>query len=62
MPSAVEEPTTAIEYVINTLKVLVAISPLLVLGYILSSAFESEEAETKKRSKKSDFQLEGHGE
>ena len=39
-----------------------AISPLLVLGYVLLSAFESEEAENRKRNKKSDFNLEGHGE
>ena len=39
-----------------------AISPLLALGYVLISAFESEEAENKKRNKKSDFNLEGHGE
>jgi hypothetical protein len=39
-----------------------AISPLLVLAYILISAFESEEQEEKKRKKKTDFNLEGHAE
>jgi len=41
---------------------LFAISPLLALGYILATAFESEEVENKKRNKKSDFELEGHDE
>lgn len=39
-----------------------AISPLLALGYVLVSAFEPEELEDKKRKKKTDFNLEGHGE
>jgi hypothetical protein len=39
-----------------------AVSPLIVLGYILFSAFEPEEVEVKKRTKKSDFNLEGHAE
>lgn len=43
-------------------QLLFAISPLLVLGYVLISAFEPEEVENKKRNKKSDFNLEGHGE
>ena len=43
-------------------QILFAISPLLVLGYVLLSAFESEEDEQVKRSKKSDFNLEGHAE
>ena len=44
------------------LQIFFALSPLLVLGYILFSAFESEEAENKKRNKKTDFNLEGHAE
>ena len=43
-------------------KVIFAISPLLVLGYVLFSAFENEDAERRKRSKKNDFELEGHSE
>eukprot|EP00521_Asterionellopsis_glacialis_P000906 CAMPEP_0195262344 /NCGR_PEP_ID=MMETSP0706-20130129/9702_1 /TAXON_ID=33640 /ORGANISM="Asterionellopsis glacialis, Strain CCMP134" /LENGTH=61 /DNA_ID=CAMNT_0040316413 /DNA_START=107 /DNA_END=292 /DNA_ORIENTATION=- len=56
------EELTPVDYVINTCKIIFAISPLLALGYILMSAFESEENETKKRNKKTDFELEGHGE
>jgi len=37
-------------------------SPLIALGYVLLSAFESEEAEAVKRKKKGDFELEGHAE
>ena len=43
-------------------QLLFAVSPLLVLAYILISAFESEEQEDRKRNKKSDFNLEGHSE
>ena len=42
-------------------QILVALSPLIALGFILFSAFESPEAEALKRKKKG-FQLEGHGE
>eukprot|EP00980_Cylindrotheca_fusiformis_P011884 scaffold2830_cov131-Cylindrotheca_fusiformis.AAC.5 len=58
---ATDEWTPA-EYVINGLKLLFAVSPLLALGYVLISAFEPEELEDKKRKKKADFNLEGHGE
>ena len=44
------------------LQILFALSPLIVLAYILFSAFESPEAEALKRRKKGDFELEGHGE
>ena len=43
-------------------QIIVAISPLLALAYVLLMAFETEEAENKKRNKKTDFNLEGHGE
>ena len=43
-------------------QLLFAVSPLLVLAYILISAFESDEQEDRKRNKKSDFNLEGHSE
>eukprot|EP00534_Pseudo-nitzschia_fraudulenta_P002941 CAMPEP_0201118724 /NCGR_PEP_ID=MMETSP0850-20130426/2914_1 /ASSEMBLY_ACC=CAM_ASM_000622 /TAXON_ID=183588 /ORGANISM="Pseudo-nitzschia fraudulenta, Strain WWA7" /LENGTH=42 /DNA_ID= /DNA_START= /DNA_END= /DNA_ORIENTATION= len=39
-----------------------ALSPLLVLAYILMTAFESDEAELKKRNKKTDFDMQGHAE
>lgn len=39
-----------------------ALSPLLLLGYILFTAFESEEVENKKRNKKTDFDMAGHAE
>jgi hypothetical protein len=43
-------------------QLLFASTPLLILAYILYSAFESPEAEALKRKKKGDFELEGHGE
>jgi hypothetical protein len=39
-----------------------ALSPLLLLGYILMTAFEDDDAELKKRNKKSDFDMDGHAE
>lgn len=60
--SSSEEPWTPVEYAINGAKLLFAISPLLVLAYILISAFEDETAEDQKRKKKTDFNLEGHAE
>eukprot|EP00550_Attheya_septentrionalis_P010302 CAMPEP_0198289148 /NCGR_PEP_ID=MMETSP1449-20131203/7452_1 /TAXON_ID=420275 /ORGANISM="Attheya septentrionalis, Strain CCMP2084" /LENGTH=58 /DNA_ID=CAMNT_0043987443 /DNA_START=163 /DNA_END=339 /DNA_ORIENTATION=- len=53
---------TVIEYGINTVKIIFAVSPLLVLFYILVSAFESDESENLKRKKKTDFELDGHAE
>ena len=46
---------------LRTLKLLIALSPLIALGYILFTAFESPEAEAKKRKKKG-FELDGHAE
>jgi hypothetical protein len=43
-------------------QLLFAASPLIALAYVLMSAFESEEAEGKKRKKKTDFQMDGHSE
>lgn len=43
-------------------QMIFALSPLLVLGYILATAFESDEQESRKRNKKSDFNMEGHSE
>ena len=45
-----------------TVQLLFAVSPLLVLGYILLSAWEDPEAEEVKRRKKTDFELDGHAE
>eukprot|EP00548_Thalassiothrix_antarctica_P002901 CAMPEP_0194141246 /NCGR_PEP_ID=MMETSP0152-20130528/10682_1 /TAXON_ID=1049557 /ORGANISM="Thalassiothrix antarctica, Strain L6-D1" /LENGTH=62 /DNA_ID=CAMNT_0038839795 /DNA_START=110 /DNA_END=298 /DNA_ORIENTATION=+ len=56
------EANTPLDYAVIALKLLFAASPLIVLGYILLLAFESEEDEGKKRKKRSDFQLEGHAE
>eukprot|EP00547_Thalassionema_nitzschioides_P000098 CAMPEP_0194210494 /NCGR_PEP_ID=MMETSP0156-20130528/8598_1 /TAXON_ID=33649 /ORGANISM="Thalassionema nitzschioides, Strain L26-B" /LENGTH=62 /DNA_ID=CAMNT_0038937847 /DNA_START=124 /DNA_END=312 /DNA_ORIENTATION=+ len=56
------EAETPLDYAIIALKLLFAASPLIVLGYILLMAFESEEDEVQKRRKKSDFNLEGHAE
>eukprot|EP00537_Pseudo-nitzschia_pungens_P003135 CAMPEP_0172356114 /NCGR_PEP_ID=MMETSP1060-20121228/446_1 /TAXON_ID=37318 /ORGANISM="Pseudo-nitzschia pungens, Strain cf. cingulata" /LENGTH=54 /DNA_ID=CAMNT_0013076039 /DNA_START=115 /DNA_END=280 /DNA_ORIENTATION=+ len=47
---------------INGAKMTFALSPLLLLGYILFTAFESEEVEAKKRNKKTDFNMAGHSE
>eukprot|EP00552_Chaetoceros_brevis_P003187 CAMPEP_0197737536 /NCGR_PEP_ID=MMETSP1435-20131217/9566_1 /TAXON_ID=426625 /ORGANISM="Chaetoceros brevis, Strain CCMP164" /LENGTH=61 /DNA_ID=CAMNT_0043326087 /DNA_START=40 /DNA_END=225 /DNA_ORIENTATION=+ len=57
-----EEPTSPATQVINALKILFAVSPLLVLGYVLLTGFDDKDEETAKRSKKTDFQLEGHDE
>jgi hypothetical protein len=43
-------------------QLLFAVSPLLVLAYILLSAWEDPEAEEVKRRKKTDFELDGHAE
>lgn len=62
MPDTSDEPWTPVEWAINGAKMTFALSPLLLLGYILFSAFESEELENKKRNKKSDFSMAGHAE
>jgi hypothetical protein len=43
-------------------QLLFAFSPLIALGYVLMSAFESKAEEDLKRKKKGDFEMEGHGE
>ena len=43
-------------------QLVVAVSPLLVLFYIVFSGFDSAEAEEAKRKKKEDFRLDGHAE
>jgi hypothetical protein len=45
-----------------SLQILFAMSPLLVLGYVLITGFDDDDSETAKRSKKTDFQLDGHDE
>ena len=63
MPAASsDEPWTPLEYAINGVKIIFALSPLIALAYVLISAFESEESEESKRKKKADFNLEGHAE
>lgn len=57
-----EEPMSPATMVINGLKILFAMSPLLVLGYVLITGFDDDDSETAKRSKKTDFQLDGHDE
>ena len=39
-----------------------ALSPLLLLGYVLMTAFEDEDQELEKRNKKTDFDMDGHAE
>eukprot|EP00543_Licmophora_paradoxa_P004478 CAMPEP_0202446770 /NCGR_PEP_ID=MMETSP1360-20130828/5340_1 /ASSEMBLY_ACC=CAM_ASM_000848 /TAXON_ID=515479 /ORGANISM="Licmophora paradoxa, Strain CCMP2313" /LENGTH=62 /DNA_ID=CAMNT_0049063449 /DNA_START=103 /DNA_END=291 /DNA_ORIENTATION=- len=56
------EINSPLDYFIIAGKLIFAVSPLLVLGYILLSAFETEDVEKRKRSKKADFELDGHAE
>eukprot|EP00523_Entomoneis_sp_CCMP467_P013596 CAMPEP_0168789744 /NCGR_PEP_ID=MMETSP0725-20121227/13016_1 /TAXON_ID=265536 /ORGANISM="Amphiprora sp., Strain CCMP467" /LENGTH=62 /DNA_ID=CAMNT_0008840075 /DNA_START=50 /DNA_END=238 /DNA_ORIENTATION=+ len=58
---APEEGTSPLQYAIMGAKILFAFAPLLALGAVLFSAFESSEEESQKRKKK-DFDLDGHGE
>jgi hypothetical protein len=46
----------------KTGQILFAMSPLLVLGYVLVTGFDDKDEEEAKRKKKTDFQLEGHDE
>jgi hypothetical protein len=52
-------PATPLFFCVQQL--LFAFSPLLALGFILFSAFETKDEEDSKRKKK-DFDLAGHGE
>eukprot|EP00544_Gedaniella_sp_CCMP2646_P003902 CAMPEP_0202480406 /NCGR_PEP_ID=MMETSP1361-20130828/412_1 /ASSEMBLY_ACC=CAM_ASM_000849 /TAXON_ID=210615 /ORGANISM="Staurosira complex sp., Strain CCMP2646" /LENGTH=62 /DNA_ID=CAMNT_0049107837 /DNA_START=79 /DNA_END=267 /DNA_ORIENTATION=+ len=62
MATTIEEASTPVDYLVIALKLLFAVSPLLVLAYILLSAWEDPEAEEVKRRKKTDFELDGHAE
>jgi len=57
-----DEPMTPAKYAINAAKFIFAISPLLVLFYIVYQGFDDEDAEKEKRNKKADFTLDGHAE
>lgn len=57
-----DEPATPATMAINAIKILFAMSPLLALAYVLMTGFEDKEVEGKKRSKKTDFQMDGHAE
>eukprot|EP00560_Eucampia_antarctica_P004030 CAMPEP_0197840720 /NCGR_PEP_ID=MMETSP1437-20131217/45765_1 /TAXON_ID=49252 ORGANISM="Eucampia antarctica, Strain CCMP1452" /NCGR_SAMPLE_ID=MMETSP1437 /ASSEMBLY_ACC=CAM_ASM_001096 /LENGTH=64 /DNA_ID=CAMNT_0043450369 /DNA_START=755 /DNA_END=949 /DNA_ORIENTATION=- len=57
-----EEPLTPIQIAINVCKIIFAVSPLLVLGYVLLQAFEDDNSEDVKRKQKTDFRLAGHEE
>lgn len=59
---AEEESTSIVRLLIDGVKVLFAMSPLIALAFIIYSGFENEEEEKRKLSKKTDFQLEGHAE
>ena len=61
MPSIIECSHACISCTVH-FQLIFAISPLLALGYVLMGAFESDDAEKRKRNKKSDFNLEGHAE
>lgn len=56
------DETNGVQLLIDSLKVLFAMSPLIILGYVIYSGFESPEEEAMKLKKKTDFQLEGHAE
>jgi len=45
-----------------SIKVIFAVSPLLVLFYVVYSGFDSKEEEDRRRNKKEDFRLDGHAE
>lgn len=47
---------------VTPLQILFAMSPLIALTYVLLTGFDDPEAENEKRSKKTDFQMEGHDE
>eukprot|EP00553_Chaetoceros_curvisetus_P000620 CAMPEP_0204621580 /NCGR_PEP_ID=MMETSP0717-20131115/7240_1 /ASSEMBLY_ACC=CAM_ASM_000666 /TAXON_ID=230516 /ORGANISM="Chaetoceros curvisetus" /LENGTH=61 /DNA_ID=CAMNT_0051636009 /DNA_START=200 /DNA_END=385 /DNA_ORIENTATION=+ len=57
-----EEPMSNVTMAINFLKIMFAMSPLIVLGYVLLTGFDDKEEEEAKRKKKTDFQLDGHEE
>jgi len=57
-----EIATTNFDMCLNGVKFIFAISPLLGLGYILYTGFDDVEEENIKRSKKTDFTLNGHEE
>eukprot|EP00586_Coscinodiscus_wailesii_P018727 CAMPEP_0172505660 /NCGR_PEP_ID=MMETSP1066-20121228/188088_1 /TAXON_ID=671091 /ORGANISM="Coscinodiscus wailesii, Strain CCMP2513" /LENGTH=60 /DNA_ID=CAMNT_0013282355 /DNA_START=123 /DNA_END=305 /DNA_ORIENTATION=- len=59
---AEDEPYTALNYAIDGAKLLFAVSPLLILFYVIYSGFETEEEEQRRRNKKEDFRLDGHAE
>ncbi|GMI04540.1 hypothetical protein TrVE_jg11794 [Triparma verrucosa] len=54
-----DDPNLQMAY--DTIKVLFAMSPLLALFIVIYTGFESKEEEMKRRNKKEDFTLEGHG-
>ena len=54
--------SSSVIFISAYIQMIFAISPLLLLGYILMTAFETDEQELKKRSKKSDFDMDGHAE
>jgi len=49
------DPSEALTYAINALKVIFAMSPLIAVGYVLYNAFEDDEDEDIRRNKKEDF-------
>jgi len=57
-----EEEYTTVQMAIDTVKIIFAVSPLIVLFYVVFSGFDSEEEEARKRNKKGDFRLDGHAE
>jgi len=59
---ASEDPLTPVQIVINGVKLLLAMSPLIALFYVIYTGFEDEEKENAKRRQKGDFALDGHGE
>ncbi|KAL3767017.1 hypothetical protein ACHAWU_004515 [Discostella pseudostelligera] len=62
MPSSSDESMDPAQMLINGLKLLFAMSPLIALFYVIYTGFEPEEVERKKRMQTGDFQLDGHAE
>ena len=61
MPAEEVVPYTAVQFAIDSAKILFALSPLIALFCVIFTGFESEEEE-KAKKRKADFQLDGHSE
>ena len=51
-----------LEYLWRAVKVLFALSPMIIIGWLFVGAYDDDAAERKKRDAEFDFNLEGAGE